>query len=262
MKSYLKLERLVPLVNTVGIPLITLYLVSMIIAPWFANKSNWQYVQDVWDRWQTLNTGMLAFIASVIALNISTYHENKQRQRRFVAAKAFLPNALSELTVYFKGAAPFLLEAWEYLEGTPDSPLKPLITALPDAPGDYKEIFRNCISEAEDDVAALMASILTKLQILNARIREVDSSIKPDGKLIVMSGNIKVYLYNLAELQALINSLFGFARSMEDFSGAKLVWDDFKNAYANLEISIDQVDGLEDFTKWRLEKNSNSYIGV
>lgn len=258
MKNYLKLERLVPLVNIVGIPLITLYIACMIVAPWCANDASWVYVQDVWDRWQTLNAAMLAFIASVVALNISAYHENKQRQRRFVAAKAFLPHALSELTVYFRCAAVLLFESWESLQGGVGSPLEPLTATIPEAPEDYKEIFRNCISEADDDVAILMASILTKLQIFNARIREVDSSFKPGRTLIVVPDNIKVYLYNLAELQALVNNLFGFARSMDEFSNSKLVWDDFKQAYANLDIWIDQIDGLESFTKNRLEKNSCS----
>lgn len=258
MRNYLKLERLIPVVNAVGIPLIAIYIASMIVAPWFANESSWQYVQDVWDRWQTLNTGMLAFIASVVALNISTFHEKKQRQRRFVAAKAFLPNALSELTVYFRSAAALLYEAWECLEEKPEGTLMPLTRTSLDVSEKYKETFRNCISEADDDVAILMASILTKLQIFNARIREMDSSYKPDRMSIVVPNNIKVNLYNLAELQALVNNLFGFARSMEDFSDVNLVWDDFKNAYANLDIWVERVDGLEEFTKRRLEKTPNS----
>jgi hypothetical protein len=235
-----------------------LYIVCMIVAPWCVDNTSWVYVQDVWDRWQTLNAAMLAFIASVIALNISAYHENKQRQRRFVAAKAFLPHALSELTVYFRSAAVLLLEAWECLQHGVGNNIQPLNAAQPNDPEEYKEIFRDCISEADDDVAILMASILTKLQIFNARIREVHSSFKPGRSLIVVSDNIKVYLYNLAELQALVNNLFGFARSMNDFSDSSLVWDDFKQAYANLDIWLDQIDGLESFTKNRLEKNSNS----
>lgn len=244
--------KVAPWIATIGG---VIFFIAMILAPWINYDYEWKVVQEVWDRWQTLNAGVLAFIASVIALRISKSNENKQRQRRFVAAKAFLPHALSELMIYFKGSAAFLLEAWERVDEKHLLPLEPLALTTPEAPQDYKGIFKDCISEADDDVAALMASLLTKLQIFNARITEVESSFKPDRKLIVISENIRVYLYNLAELQALINNLFGFARSMEDFSDAKLTWDDFKNAYSNLDIWIDEIDGLEDFTKRAISRS-------
>lgn len=55
-------------------------------------------VQSIWHHWQALNVGMLAFMSSLVTFYISKFNANNQRERNFVAARAFLPEALSELT--------------------------------------------------------------------------------------------------------------------------------------------------------------------
>ncbi|WP_256092693.1 hypothetical protein [Vibrio parahaemolyticus] len=55
----------------VGIP----YLVSMVIYP--STQGGWEHVHAVWYTWQSLNTGILAFIASIFALNAVRYTEEK-----------------------------------------------------------------------------------------------------------------------------------------------------------------------------------------
>lgn len=74
----------------------------MFIYPWLNLGWSWGLVEDVWDRWQGLNVGMLAFISSVTAFNIGRYNAEKQREREFMASKAFLPDALSGLTSYLQ----------------------------------------------------------------------------------------------------------------------------------------------------------------
>ncbi|MEW8626991.1 MAG: hypothetical protein AB2551_14655 [Candidatus Thiodiazotropha sp.] len=89
-------------INWIGVPFAFLYFISMFIIPLVDNALNWGGIQNVWDRWQSLNVGMLAFISSITAFNISRFNANKQRERDFLAAKAFLPDALSELIDYFE----------------------------------------------------------------------------------------------------------------------------------------------------------------
>lgn len=48
--------------NLISAPLLLLYVICMVVAPYLADGSSWDYVQKVWDRWQTLNAGVLAFM--------------------------------------------------------------------------------------------------------------------------------------------------------------------------------------------------------
>lgn len=54
------------------------YVCSMFVAPIFQGDFSWGYVQAVWDRWQGLNVGVLAFAASLTAFSIS---RGKERRR-------------------------------------------------------------------------------------------------------------------------------------------------------------------------------------
>jgi hypothetical protein len=74
----LKPDALVNLLNFVGLLAASLYAFCMLIWPWIAGCGDWGYVQNVWNRWQSLNVGMLAFISSITAFNISRYNAEKQ----------------------------------------------------------------------------------------------------------------------------------------------------------------------------------------
>lgn len=135
---------LVDIVNYVGIPLLAIYLFSMFIYPWIDGGGSWTHVQAVWDGWQTLNAGALAFLASLIAFNIAKFNENVQREREFVAAKSFLPSTLSTLMEYCSQSARALQALWE-ANGQPQaSPLN-----QPNLPAGYQEVFSNCIRHAD-----------------------------------------------------------------------------------------------------------------
>lgn len=93
----LRPETYVRILNTVGLPFVGLYVTSMFVVPWFHGSRDWRYVQNVWYDWQSLNVAMLAFLSSIVAFSIGRYNAEKQRERNFTAAQAFLPESLSEL---------------------------------------------------------------------------------------------------------------------------------------------------------------------
>jgi len=256
--SYFKVDMYLSLVNWIGIPLIGAYLIGMLFWPLFTHCWSWEYTQDVWDRWQTLNAGMLAFVASVIALNISSYNEDKQRKRRFIATRAFLPEALSEVSLYLKNSAEILKESWEKLNGPRMGLYIPLQSPFAEQPEGYREIFSKCIIEAEPEIGDYLAKILSSLQIHHARMRELQASFSPDRQLVIVQDNLKSYLYSLAEIKAMINSLYGFARGEEPFSGPNLSEGDFKQAYANLDIYPEDYPDLEGFTKRVIDRRYSS----
>jgi hypothetical protein len=73
--------------------------------------------------------------------------------------------------------------------------------------------------------------------------------------------NLISYLYSLGQLQASVNKLFDFARGEIEFDSDPLNWEDFRNAYANLRIEIDEMHisdemNLEAFTKRAIARRS------
>jgi hypothetical protein len=235
------------------------YVLSMLFYPFYSAEGciggKWLNVQKVWDRWQTFNVGVIALFSSVLALESTIYNENKQRQRNFQAAKAFLPDALSELITYYKWSAKIYAQVWSATDEQ-FYKLQELSTNLPVA---YKVIFADCIRYAEPEFAQYLANILALLQIHNSRLATyyAGAFYQVDRNKVFLISNI----INLAELQALTSRLFDFARGDEDFNNDKLTIDNFRNAYHNLNIIIEnyivnETTSLEAGTEKRVNKNS------
>jgi hypothetical protein len=252
-----KKDTLVSIINWVGIPIIFSYLICMIVFPFVMGGWNWEYVQKVWDRWQTINAGFLALISSVIAFNISRFTENQKRQRQFVAARAFLPHALSELTAYCKSSSIVLREALSRTTASGVGREAPLLAVVPALPIDYKDTFRQCIGFAEPNVAYDMANILVKLQIHDSRMNQLKDLFPSNGHTVLLQRNVMSYLFSLGKLQAKINKIFNFSRGEEDFDESGLIWEDYRTAYSNLNIIYDDIEELEEFTRRAISRESD-----
>jgi hypothetical protein len=244
----LKPDTLVTLLNWIGVPIVALYVGGMFVYPWFASDCTWRSVENVWDRWQSLNVGMLAFVSSITAFNIGRYNAEKQREREFMASKAFLPDALSGLASYFADSAVLLREGWEASRGNS------IKTALPIPPPDFKVVFRDCIRHADREVGEYLARMLRRLQVHAARLATFVDQQSDDTWVSPHKYNLVTYIYRLGELQAMVNRLFPFARGQEPLDATALKWEDFKDAYGNLDfwiedVRIDDANNLEAFTK-------------
>jgi hypothetical protein len=250
----LKTDTLVNVINWVGGLSVPAYVVAMLIVP--IVMGDWAYVQNVWDRWQTLNMGVLAFISSMAAFNIAKYNANKQRERDFVAARALLPDALSELIGYLRASARLLSEAWERVDSGALRPPAPMNSTFPELPGGYKETFSRCISSAEVDVGAFLANIIVRLQIHHSRLKETHRVLSEGGSLVLTKPNLMSYFYGLGKIQALINKLYEFARGEGIFDGSNLEWEDYRNAYRNLNIEIEDIDDLVEFSQRAIKRDA------
>jgi hypothetical protein len=144
------------------------YFYFMFISPLFHGGLNG--LLKVLSSWQSLNAGFLAFASSIIAFSIARYNAEKQREREFVAAKAFLSEALSDLSAYFEQSATLYTEAYQRASNEQDSCKTRLKSTLPILPKGYREVFRNCIHSATPDVGEHLARILSLLQIHVARL--------------------------------------------------------------------------------------------
>ncbi|MDZ4298790.1 MAG: hypothetical protein U0998_06005 [Moraxellaceae bacterium] len=252
----MKSERLISLLNWVGLPLVAIYAICMFVAPWYEGNGSWAYVQNVWERWQGLNVGVLAFVSSITAFNISRFNANKQREREFAASKAFLPSALSELVTYFIESAAVFKLGWSARHGERPNFVSPSL------PNGYKEVFRDCIRHAEPEVGEFLALILMRMQVHDARLRGYIGEDNSEGSFSPQRHNLISYFYRIAELQALVGKLFEYARGLEPFDPSALKWEDFRNAYGNLNIWQDQYkfgehENLEEFTKCEIARNSS-----
>lgn len=248
-----KADVLIDLVNFFGVPLLAIYFFSMFLYPWVDGRGSWIHVQATWDRWQSLNTGVLAFAASLLAFNISRFNANRQRERDFAAAKAFLPSTLSELVGYFRLSAQSLMPLWNRhaVENSDRAP--------PSLPTDYRETFANCIRHANPDVGNYLSKVLAQLQVHDSRMTHALVGKKNGIRQVTTNEAIIVYAYCVGELQVLVDRLFDFARNEGDFDDSRLTWDEFQNAYRTLGIQIDKLFvndrmNLEGFTKRALSK--------
>lgn len=241
------MERYIKGINIVSAGLFFIYVIFMFIVPW--TDGDWKHVHSVWHSWQALNVGLLAFASSVIAFNIAKYNNKKQREREFVAARSFLPHALSDLTSYFNLCAPVLLMAWDRAEDRLDNCRTALELELPMTQKYYREIFERCIMYGEPEVGKYLVNILVKLQVHQSRFESMYKDFSPESITPATSVNIECYMYCLAELQGLVNKLFIYARGGESFNCKPLAINDFWTAYLGLGIHPADYNDLQAFTQ-------------
>jgi hypothetical protein len=214
--------------NRAAVPGVAIYLYGMVIFPLGKGNFSWEHLHAVWETWQTFNAAVLAFFASVIALNVSRISEEKQRERDFLAARAFLPAAFSDLTAYFKACGAALTQVWD--GGTP-------VIVAPTPPNSHREAFKECIRHATPEIGEQLTAILVKLQVHEARLQEVVEKRRAADKYSVLS-----YLFSLAEMKVRVDKLFDFARGEALFDQSPMVWANFKNAYSVLDLDVEHYE--------------------
>ncbi|EGQ9298898.1 hypothetical protein D8X80_15205 [Vibrio parahaemolyticus] len=229
--------------STFGCILIGVYFVMMILKPWFDGGGNWSYVQEVWSHWQTLNAAMIAFTASLLAVYAAKYHEEMNRKRQLLAARALLPQALSDLTKYTTDMASFYTESLEFWKGMPKSTGKKPVPPKLDM-ANTTAIFTKCMENAEIKVVLEMANILSRTQYLSARVENEYENNQPSRRSS-WRGDIDHQLFELGKLQARVNRMFDYGRDLQ----SKLDLSEFKSkevadGLSNLKISRTQYPNV------------------
>ena len=245
--------KFIDLLNYLGIPLLLIYVLSMVVYPGIEGGT-WAHVHSVWHSWQTLNVGVLAFLSSLIAFNISKYNAEEQRKRELIASTSFLPQALSGLSQHLNGCAHILSQAWEKTRN--EESFKAGSFEGLDGGWDQaaeKSIYE-CIRHADTPLANNLASILSKLQISDARIMGLSSTKGLSANWNVRRPTIESYLYGVAELQALINLVFPYSRGMQEFSAVSVGIEQLNNAYMCLDLKSEIIDGIQEYTKRNVAK--------
>ncbi|MDQ7990172.1 MAG: hypothetical protein REI09_11120 [Candidatus Dactylopiibacterium sp.] len=219
---------------TLTLLICTPYIYCMYIHPF--THGGWENAQEVWFDWQSLNSGMVTLLGGLIALWASHSYQEKQhniaaehRQREFIAAKSFLPEALSELTEYLEKCAEILYEPIMRHQHFGPIRIPGPRRDPPTQPVRYRDAFSRCISLSDSDLSKHLSNILILLQISDARIK---AQACRDG-----TTNIDLTLDNtarLVELQALVSYAFDHARGEEEFQIKPLEFKHYHNAYSQL----------------------------
>ncbi|GEM_PF-2977343 len=163
---------------------IIVYIYLMIVPfPFLHYNFEWDKVYKFYVEWQTLTSAIIALCASFIALhtmqiseNNRRDNENEQRERNFIAARAFLPHAFDDLTDYCDECLDKYLnsitDVQDYVnhnersnENNNQVDMVPVL--FPESA--YKTI-KECILYADSAFGEHLIKLVGKLQIQNSRI--------------------------------------------------------------------------------------------
>jgi len=229
---------------SVLILLCLVYAFFMIVEPYYQSRKLSEVV-GVWHHWQSLNTGVIALVSSIVFYYTTKYNEEKQRIRNFRAALAFLPDALSELSTYLTLSAGLFKKTWCNFDSSNDELNEELFK--PDLPDNYRHTFKQCITFSDVNFSEHLVLILRDLQVHDSRLGSVVLE-KRDGKRSRSSVqySIEAYMSYLSELQILINKAFEPARNEKPFGVVILKPEDYSNAYHMLDIKVEEFGSLVD----------------
>lgn len=200
--------------------IIASYFLSMVIIPIFITIYQifpnisfsviWWSIQSVWDRWQTFNAAIIALIASLIAFKATTYHDHREQENNFRAAKSQLPQALSDICSYTHSCAQIHHQYYSQIRLREDR----VQIEAPARPLEAVASIVECIRYAPIEVGNYLSKILESLQVIHARLA-------PDslGTIYIgIASNEIAHIKYIALAYKRTENLFGYARNEEPFT--------------------------------------------
>lgn len=189
----------------------------MLIKPWLDSGFSWEYVLGVWSTWQTFNAGMIAFLASVIALFTVKYKESVENESKLVASKAVMPSALVEIVGVCESNFKLLSEA--YLKNSRrNNPNNMYIEGEIIVISNWSsEVLRQCIVSSKKEDGKFIAGLLSVLQVNFSRLQDMHVNTLSKRKYLQVGGHcIENQIIFLGRVLAKVNRLFPFARMEEE----------------------------------------------
>lgn len=210
------------------------WIIAMVIIPAIVTNLNWSEIQNIWDRWQTLNSGMIALLAAMLAIYAAQHTENARRQRELIAARALLPLALSDLHKYCIELAMFIKA--EYQEWSKNRPSEVLTTdnKVPDRPAAWVfDAFKNCMIHTNENEAKFMASILSEAQIINSRLHDYKNK-----NHLIMESTFSGYSNYLCNTHAKLARMFKYSREHTPLLTEDITNEERHNSILVLDIEL------------------------
>ena len=251
--------------------LFILYIISMVIIPF--NEGGWVYTLKTWQDWQSFNTGVIAIFAAIIATvtainideNVKEREESRrsyeqqqiidQRRREFIAARAFLPNALSNITHYAQNCTVNIRSV--YIKGRLNTFLtleqkQELTDKFRKAePYELEKVFQECIKLGDEEESNQISKLLIELQVFISRMKifEKDSDIP-------ISYMREMLIYSVY-FQFKIDGFYDFARKGQPIRSPS---SNAESYYSRLSTLGDDDEVISNKTDKLLETYINRYV--
>ena len=220
-----------------------IYFFAMVVIPLWG--WDWRYAQSVWDRWQSLNTGILALVAALWTLRIlraqiqqTSSHFDTERQAKERAATSVLSGALSEVVEYARQSAATIsqmLAAPDEMEIGETGNREPF--HVPVLSVEVITTIKECIEFArEEEAAKALSRILKWYQVQRSRLislcADVNYPKRANKFRITLPFQISEHQLDAAIVHASAEVLFEFARSDGMLPVQNLTVDDVIRALA------------------------------
>ncbi|MFH7524036.1 hypothetical protein AB2J22_02115 [Aeromonas sp. A5] len=200
----------------------------------------------MWFDWQTLNTGILALISSLIALYSVKYRQLHLEEKEVQVAKVLLPDALVELNDYTKKAGRVLVHALEIKNSDQYRDNTGLGMELPSRPTSHMDVISTIIRNSNDEFTKSFSIFIKKMQIFNSRLCSLEESFRPSSSCITLNVNIFDNMILLAEIHSLIDLFFEYARDENLAKISPLIKrDSITNSFLALDIDLDNLPDLK-----------------
>lgn len=204
-----------------------------------------------WERFLPLHIGWLALLGGTTSLRIVELREERARERKRIAALAFLPEAFSELCGYCERSVELLGEALERAYGAQNN-RTPLTNRPPELPPLYRTVFKDLVEWSVPDVAEYLSQILVKLQVHQSRMASLAHRFRPNVRvMVVLPPEIHAYLMAIGTIRGLINKNFEFARGEGEFDSSQLTGQECLQGLGIDRFRLANYKELEDFVTQR-----------
>lgn len=191
-------------------------------------------------EWQTLISGFLAvFLATIGSILLYRQikqverHEGERRERRFAAARATLPLALSEITLFARQMVTWL--------GTRSTQIPGNVSAgqISSPPVVSERLVANLqgfIEAAHNPVVVdCVCEIIREIQTLSARAESLQMTVG----MIGIQQNIDEYIVQSARLHVIAGNLFEFARTRVSQPPDSIPWSELRS-YLSVQHHMDE----------------------
>lgn len=225
------------------ISLFVVWVTASVFIPAIASGGNWLELQLVFERWQSVNMGILAITASMIAITSAHIREAIDRNRSKIAAQSALPRAASELSEYisksiqYLDAAAIVVESGSYkIEG--------FGKAIPIRPTEYYDVFQRNYKYGAETLVGQLSLIETSMQVHTSRMNGLGRSLTRDDQTVVTMLNIADYLRQAAGIGARVNRLFEYGRNGAEIRKDPFKVDDLATVLRLNDVEIDDIEHL------------------
>jgi hypothetical protein len=205
--------------------------------------------------WETLVAGAMSVTAAVWAgfllmkqINQTETHEQNRLKRKFIAARATLPLALTELCDFCKRSTDQLKPVYVYARSTVATTVPPFeLQTIPDS----VMAILNAVLETtpHDAIADRLSDMLAMIQVFQSRLKSMRDSNFHSGNMFV-DETIQSYIINSGEIYTLASSLFDYARKKTEYSAAvtldDLMYDKVLDAFRIFEMYSAAFDPIRD----------------